>query len=256
MRKNNFFTGQPIFTQVLSLIPRSIVNRLVREYDADRYCKRFRSYDHLITMLYCIFHRCSSLREVITGMQASASRLKHLGISFSPRRSTLSDANERRAACFFEALYHQIYHRFYGGLPDSLKGKRVNNRLFIIDSTIISLFSAALKSTGSYGCNGRKKGGIKAHLLVRAKDNLPCFVRLTQGKDSDTSFLSHIALPAGSIVVMDKGYRSYQQFIKWTELQITWVSRLHGGTVFKIIKSRDIDSQQLQKGVQKDCLIE
>ena len=70
MSKSTFFTGQPIFNQILSLIPRSMVSSLVKEHKTDRYCKKFRSYDHLITMLYSVFHSCSSLREVITGMQA------------------------------------------------------------------------------------------------------------------------------------------------------------------------------------------
>jgi Transposase DDE domain/Domain of unknown function (DUF4372) len=256
MSKSTFFTGQPIFNQILTLIPRSIVSQLSRKHNTDRYCKKFRTYDHLITMLYCCFHRCSSLREVVTGMQASASRLQHLGINSTPRRSTLSDANERRTANFFEDLYHQVYKVYYGGLPDSLKRKRYLDKLFIIDSTIISLFSTAMKSTGSYGCNGKKKGGIKAHVLFRAKDNLPCFVRLTEGRKSDPSFLPLVNLPAGSIVVMDKGYRNYKQFIQWDKQKISWVTRLHGKTVYSIIESRTVDQAQEQLGVQQDLLIE
>ena len=256
MSKNTFFTGQPIFNQILSLIPRSIVVKLARQHKADRYCKKFRSYDHLITMLYCTLHQCSSLREVITGMQASASRLRHVGLLSTPRRSTLADANERRSALFFEDLYHLIYKRYYGDLPDSLKGKRLIDKLFIIDSTIISLFSTVMKSTGSYGCNGKKKGGIKAHVLLRAKDNLPCFIRLTEGKHGDGAFLPYVALPAGSIVVMDRGYRNFQQFIQWSKQQITWVSRLHVRSVYKIIESRPVDSLQNKDGIQKDLLIE
>lgn len=256
MHKNTFFTGQPIFNQLLSLIPRPVVARLVRQHQTDRYCKKFRSYDHLITMLYCTLHQCNSLREVITGMQASASRLRHLGLLFTPRRSTLSDANERRSAVFFEDLYHLIYKRYYGDLPDSLKGKHLIDKLFIIDSTIISLFSTVMKSTGSYGCNGKKKGGIKAHVLLRAKDNLPCFIRLTEGKQGDGSFLRHVSLPVGSIVVMDRGYRNFQQFIRWSQQQITWVSRLHVRTIYKVIESKPIDSIQKNAGVQKDLFIE
>jgi Transposase DDE domain/Domain of unknown function (DUF4372) len=233
-----------------------MVSQLSRTYKTDRYCKKFRTYDHLITMLYCCFHQCSSLREVITGMQASAGRLNHLGIINTPRRSTLSDANERRTAEFFEDLYHQVYKIYYGGLPDSLKRKRCMDKLFIIDSTIISLFSTAMKSSGSYGCNGKKKGGIKAHVLFRAKDNLPCFVRLTEGRKSDPSFLPFLSLPAGSIVVMDKGYRNYQQFMGWDKQKISWVTRLHAKSVYSIIESRPLDDRQQQSGVQQDLLID
>ena len=256
MPKSTFFTGQPIFNQLLCLIPRNMVSALVRQHKTDRYCKKFRSYDHLVTMLYCVFHGCSSLREVVTGMQAMSSRLAHLGVLSCPRRSTLADANGARTASLFEDLYHQIYRRYYGSLPDSLKGKKILNRLFVIDSTIISLFSTVMQSTGSYGLNGKKKGGVKAHLLVRAKDNLPCFIRLTPGKKGDSSFLPLVRLPEGSIVVMDRGYRNYQQLISWNEQKITWVSRLNARAVYKIVKLNALNSHQQSQGVQQDASIE
>jgi hypothetical protein len=137
-----------------------------------------------------------------------------------------------------------------------MKGRGLADKLFIIDSTIVSLFCTAMKSTGSYGCNGRKKGGVKAHVLLRAKDNLPCFIQLSEGKQSDSSFLPRIALPKGSIVVIDKGYRNFKQFISWSKQQITWVSRLHERTVYKIIHSQHIGEGVQQQGVRQDLLIE
>jgi len=256
MPKSTFFTGQPVFNQILSLIPRNMVTTLVKVHKTDRYCKKFRSYDHLVTMLYSVFHGCSSLREVITGMQAMSSRLAHLGVLSCPRRSTLADANEGRTASLFEDLYHKIYECYYGSLPDSLKSKKILDRLFVIDSTIISLFSTVMQSTGSYGLNGRKKGGLKAHLLVRAKNNLPCFIRVTHGKQGDSSFLPLVNLPVGSIVVMDKGYRNYQKLISWTEQKITWVSRLNARAVYKIVKLNALNSHQQSQGVQQDASIE
>lgn len=53
MNKSSFFTGQPILTQLLSLIPRSIVSDLSRQYSCDRYCKKFTSYDHRNTHAFC-----------------------------------------------------------------------------------------------------------------------------------------------------------------------------------------------------------
>lgn len=71
MPKDNFFTGQPVFTQLLSLIPRQMISRLSKRHAADRYCKSFMAYDHLVTMLYQGFFQCPSLRELITGLQAN-----------------------------------------------------------------------------------------------------------------------------------------------------------------------------------------
>ena len=108
-RKNMLFTGQPIFSQILQLIPRSMVGRLSSRHQSDRYVKTFKSWDHMVTMLYQGFFQCLSLRELITGLQANSERLRHLGLSNTPRRSTVADANIRRPAAFFEELYHAIY---------------------------------------------------------------------------------------------------------------------------------------------------
>lgn len=119
MSKPKHFTGQPIFTQLLCLIPRTTVSRLVRKYRADRYCKKFKSYDHLVTTLFSVWQQCTSLRELTTGMQACYGRLKHLGLLHTPRRATLCDANSRRPAGLFEELYHCLYQLHYGTLPDN-----------------------------------------------------------------------------------------------------------------------------------------
>lgn len=252
MGKSSFFSEKSVFNQILSFIPQAALLQLIEKHAADRYCKKFKTYDHLITMLYCAFHHCSSIREVIVGLQADPSQLLHLGLSYTPRKSTLADANERRSADFFQELYHFIYHHHYGRLAASLKGKAVPSRLFIVDSTIVSFFSSIMQSTGSFGMNGKKKGGIKAHVLVRAKDNLPCFVRLSDGKQNDNKFLPQLKLPAGSIVVMDKGYRNYKQLIHWTQSQVSWVSRLNQRAVYSISGSRALTEAQTRKGVKHD----
>lgn len=256
MSKPKHFTGQPIFTQLLSLIPRSTVNKLVRRYQADRYCKKFKSYDHLVTMLFSTLQQCTSLRELMTGMQACYGRLKHLGLTHTPRRTTLADANCRRPVGFFEELYHEIYQLHYGNLPDSLRGKTKLDRLFIIDATTVSLFSTVLAGSGSFGLNGKKKGGIKAHLLVRAKDNVPCFVRLTEAIQNDRKFLPYVQLPPGSIVVMDRGYNNYSQLRKWTSQKVIWITRPDARAVYSVIHEKPIDDKDASASIVSDYCIE
>jgi hypothetical protein len=126
----------------------------------------------------------------------------------------------------------------------------------MIDSTTITLFSTVMQGTGDNPQNGKKKGGAKAHVLVRAKDNLPCFIRISASKQSDNSLLPLVNLPVGSIIVMDRGYRSYKQFSSWTEQKITWVTRLQTGTVYKITSLNELNSYQQAQGVQQDAIID
>src|SRR4030066_497592 len=108
MDKTTSFPGQPVLGQILSLIPRQMVESLAKKHGTDRYYKTFRSYDHVVTMIFGIFSGCTSLREVITGMMAYGSRLLHLGLRHTPRRSTLAEANAKRDSCFFESLFHSL----------------------------------------------------------------------------------------------------------------------------------------------------
>lgn len=172
MAKSTFFTGQPVFSQLLNLISRADVQKSVRAFASDHYCKKFRTGDHLVVMLYAIFNRCTSIREVITGVMACHSKLLHLGLNYTIRRSTLSDSNSRRTSDVFEDIYKRLYARYHRFLPDSHSNK-FKGKLYIIDSTTISLFQEVLKAAGRNPVSGKRKGGIKAHTLVNADEDVP-----------------------------------------------------------------------------------
>lgn len=255
MPKSTYFTGQPILGQLLSLISRPKVEQLAKKHQANRYCKKFKAYDHLVTMLFSSFHHCSSLRELITGLQANSSRLAHLGIKYTPRKSTLADANKRRSAELFCDLFHSLRQRYYGFSPDSrLKGK-INDRLFIVDSTTITLFSQVFKACGNAMANGRKKGGVKAHTLIKAKDDVPCFVHITEATASDRRIMPILNLPPGSILVMDKGYNSYIPMAQWTKNNVTWVTRLNTVACYHVTQELDVSDKFKNNGVISDRLI-
>jgi hypothetical protein len=251
MHKSSFFTGQPIFGQLLKFIPRQVVKRIAADFQSDRYCKRFSTYDHLVCMLYGILNQCSSLREITTGMLAWEHRLLHLGISSHPRRSTISDANIRRRAEVFEAIYYTLFDRYSHFLSDSRCRSR-SSKLYIFDSTTITLFQEVLKAAGTTPANGKRKGGIKVHTLIRADQDVPCMIRFSPGAANDMRFLKDIHLPKGSLVVFDKGYNDYGAFNRFTAEGISWVTRLHQHLVYKVLQDNPITEAQYCKGVIND----
>ena len=255
MNKSKHFSGQPVMSQIIKLIPRQMINYLVRRHNCDYYYKRFRTYDHLVTMLYCCMHDCTSLREVTTGLQAHYNKFGHLNLKCIPRRSTLSDSNKRRNPEFFEDLYNNLYQLYYGSLPDSLAGKRKEQRLFIMDSTTISLYADILKGAGCYAANGKKKGGAKAHVLLNAENNLPQLINLSAGSRNDRIFMDRIQLPKGAILVFDRGYHKFSQWDDWNKQGISWVTRLINNEVFEVLNNRQVSDTQKQKGVLDDQII-
>jgi FOG: Transposase and inactivated derivatives len=251
MSKGTFFTGQPIFNQVLSHIPRGMISNISSNYNSDRYCKRFTTFDHLVTMLYSTFNQCTSLREVTTGLLAWETRIHHLGMRYHPRRSTISDANNRRNEKVFEGIYLGLLKRYGNFLSDSsMKGKK--KKLYIFDSTTISLFQEVLKGSGLTSMDGRRKGGIKVHTLIRSDQDIPCMIRFSAGAANDAQFLKEVALPQGSVIVFDKGYPDYNSYNRFTDQRISWVTRLRCKTVFKVIRNCTVNEVQYNQGVISD----
>jgi hypothetical protein len=255
MSKNTFFTGQPIFSQILSLVPKDKVLRIACNREADKYCKNFTTHAHLVTFLYAIFNRCESLREVITGLLAAEQKLNHLGLSHSPRRSTLSDANTRRSSDVFGEIYQMLYDKYRTVLPDSRTSRR-NKRTYLVDSTSIALFKEILKGTGGRSLKGKRKGGIKVHTLMRADEDVPQLIRYTARAAGDVPFLKAIKLPPGSILVFDRAYNNYSEWNRLNDEKITWVTRLRKDTSFRILKELPISQTQKDKGVVSIHLID
>jgi hypothetical protein len=254
MSKSTFFTGQPIFTQLLRYIPADLVARVALNHKADHYCKRFNSYDHLVTLLYATFNNCNSLREVTTGMLAWEHRLIHLGMKHFPRRSTISDANKRRSTDVFEQIYLKLLHRYSHFLSDSRFGKP-ESKLYIFDSTTITLFQDVLKASGLTPLNGKRKGGIKVHTLIKSDQDVPCMVSFSPAAAADSTFLKAVNLPKGSIIVFDLGYNHYGTLNRFTESGITWISRIRQRAVFQVTENRPVSTSQQQKGIVSDQFI-
>jgi transposase len=257
MGKNAFFIGQPILLQVLKLIPRDIVEEASKKFQSDRYVKSFTTYHHLVSMLYASLTNCQSLRELVTGLQVSHNKLLALGIDHTPRRSTIADANARRTEEIFEYIFHNLVKKHINYLPDSRTkpDTSLEDRLFIIDSSTITLFSNIIHGAGSYCANGKKKGGVKAHMLVKAAEDIPVFVRITEGKANDQNFMPHIKLPRGSYLVMDKAYANSNMLFKWDEKEMYWVSRMRHGSSYKVVKQLALTNEQRSNGIISDQII-
>ncbi len=248
------FSGQPVLSQILDVIPSSIINGANRKHKANRYYKRLPLRIHLVSLLYGVFSYCNGLREVCEGMLACEGKLAHLGLDKAPARSTLSDANNRRSYQVFETIYYGLLERYHCFISDSrLKGLSIRN-LKIIDSTTIQLFSEILRGVGRKRLDGsRKKGGIKVHALMDAFSGVTEFVRMTEAREHDRKFLYRLKLPEGSWVVFDKAYTVYRQFARWSREKVWFVTRMKDNASFHVTKVLvDRTRKKQVKGVLKE----
>ena len=224
---NKNLVGQPIFKQLIKLLPRDQFDILVKQCKTDRYYKSFYSWDQLVVMLFGIFSRCDSMGEVCDGMRALAGKLNYLGMDSSPSKSTAGDALRDRDNELFMLYYFALIEYFKPLLSVSRKEKISFEKFYAFDSTTIALFSDIMKGVGrNPKGEGKKKGGLKVHMLTDIHADTAIFAKISEAKMHDKKFLQHLNPSKGSMLVFDKAYNYYKQFAEWTEEGVYFVCRL------------------------------
>src|SRR5690554_1640671 len=227
--------GQPIFKQVMKMLPKEQFDLLVSKSGSDRYYKSFFSWEQLIVMLFGIFSRCDSMGEVCDGMRAMGGKLNYLGMDIAPSKSTAGDALRNRDNDIFKQYYFELIKYFKPLLSVSRKEKISFEKFYAFDSTTITLFSDVMKGVGrNPKGDGKKKGGLKVHMLTDVHADTAVFAKISEAKMHDKKFLQHLNPSKGSILVFDKAYNYYMQFAQWTDEDVFFVCRLKDNAKFEV----------------------
>jgi hypothetical protein len=252
------FVGQPIFKQIINLVNKVDMQGLIRKHNSDYYYKAFKTRTHLFTMLFGILSRCDSMNEICEGLRAMGGKLNHLGLDKAPAKSTACDGLRNRDSKFFEDLYFTLVKHYHSFLSDSRTYGLTFKEVLLIDSTTIRLFSNILKGVGrNPKGDGKKKGGLKVHMLIDAVQSVGRFIKITAAKVHDKNFLKSIELISHSMVVFDKAYNYYHQFALWTQNQVYFVTRIKSNAVYTVIEvKRSHYRKKGQAKVLSDEIIE
>ena len=255
MDKSTHFFGQSVFGQLISLIDNRLITEATTASKSDRYVKRFTTKDHLISMLFCAFAKCTSLREVSGAMLGLSGKTKHFQLQHIPKRSTLADANKRRDSSVFGSIYNKLLQQYGHHLSDSRIKDVINKQVEIFDSTTISLFKDILRCVGRNPENGRRKGGIKVHTVINVDETVPRMVWFTEAARNDHVLLEKLKLDANTIYVFDKGYNDYKAFRLFSDSQTGFVTRTKDNAAYDTIESCAI-GDEIHSGVLEDQIIE
>jgi hypothetical protein len=235
-----------LFGQLLRVFPRSEFQRAVLDHKAERYSKGFSSWDQFVAMLFCHLAQAHSLREICGGLQCCLGKLTHLGLRDAPKRSTLAYANEHRPWQLYQTILEQVVGKCHAVTRGKTKF-RFRNKLYSLDSTLIEL-SLQVFDWARYRFT---KGAAKLHLVLDHEGYLPVFADLTAGHVHDVNIARTLHFPPGSILIVDRGYYSYQLFGSWTQQDIFFVTRMKRPTQYCIRERR-----QPPRGVICDQIIE
>jgi hypothetical protein len=252
------FVGQPIFKQIINLTDAIDIKGIVQRHHADYYYKAYKSRTQLIVMLFGILSRCDSMHEICEGLRAMGGKLNHLGLQKAPAKSTASDGLRNRPSKFFEDVYFSLVDRYKSFLSDSRTFGLTFKEVLLIDSTTIKLFSDILKGVGrNPQGDGKKKGGLKVHMLIDAVESVGRFIKITEARSHDKNFLRSLELISHSMLVFDKAYNYYHQFALWTQRQVYFVTRLRKNAVYRVVETNRYHYRKKgQAKVLRDEIIE
>lgn len=260
MAKNTNLAGQPVLCQLLSFLPREIVDACVSEHASDRYYKTMTTYKQLVFILYGVVTKSHSLNTLCKNLLFLEDKLTYLGIDKLPAVSTLSDANINRSSDVFATIYHQLYQHYKETLNPAhcsfQEDKLDVSKVAVFDSSTITLFVDIFKGAGRNSLTGKKKGGLKIHTKMPLTGFVPDLVHITEAACNDKSFLGQLEVEKGGIYVFDKGYVNYQKWAEWTMKEVFFVTRLNENADYEVLSGQpNHTSEYADGGIISDQII-
>lgn len=231
------YTGQLIFAQLMDLVPRHEFNACVRRYRGERRVRSMSCRDQFLAMAFAQLTYRESLRDVETCLRALGSKRYHAGFRGPISRSTLADANERRDWRIYHDFAQVLIRRARQLYTDEPLAMALQQTVYALDSTLIEL----CLSLFPWAHSQRQKAAIKLHTLLDTRGNIPCFVRVSPAKTSDSSVLDHLSPEGGSFYVMDRGYNDFARLLRWTQAGAFFVVRCRSNITFLRGPSQAVD---------------
>ena len=223
-----------IFSQLLQLFPRNEFQGAVVKHQAERHARGFSCWGQFIAMLFCQLGRAHSLSEITQGLAASEGKLKHLGLSQAPAKSTLAYANQHRPWELYQTVFLQLLGRCQAVATSRQRKFHFKNKLLSLDASIVDL-SLEMYDWAHFR---RTKGAVKLHLLLDHDGYLPSFAVLTEGKVHEIRVARQLRFDPGTILVVDRGYTDYDWFATLTQQGVWFVTRMKDNADYLVVEDR------------------
>lgn len=175
------------FGEILKLLPRAQISKLVGKRNADHRRKSFLTWDHLVAMLGAQLSGVGSLRDVENLFDAHRSAHYHLH-SKGVKKSTLGDANKNRDY----QIFADIAQLLIAG-ANAWRGK-TKQLLSALDSSPIQLDGRGHEWADQ---------GLKLHLLLTPSNGAIDYAQVTDMNVNDITDAQSLPLEAGRIYVFD-----------------------------------------------------
>src|SRR5499426_2331235 len=203
-----------IFGRLLEPINRRQFQAAVDRLDADAYDKSFKSWDHLVALIYAQLSGASGLRGLIAGFNANAHHHYHLGVG-ELARSTLGDANARRPTAVFAQTLAMLVEQ-----ADRRTRQEGSAMVRLIDASPIPLGEVCKWTRW----NGRCRG-MKMHVVYDPTTDVPHCIEITPANINDVEVGRQVRIEPGMTYVYDKGYCRFDWWRKINDSRAFFVTR-------------------------------
>lgn len=240
-----------LFAQIVTHLDRQKFKKIVSRYQSDKHAKGYDSWTQLISMLFCHFGKCQSLRDISNGLRCATGNLNHLGVGRAPSKSSISYQNKNRTWLVFRDYYYQLKKSLGQQATGWGKELHIKSKIFLLDSSTITL----CLSLFDWARYTHEKGAVKLHTLLDDEDRLPSCLYITDGSHSDNTGAYGMPVPCGSMVVADRGYMDFSLFEDWDSRGIFFVVRHRADIHFDSIREYELPDD-IDQHILKDELIE
>ena len=203
-------SGRYILSQVLELVHRQTLDRLVQRYDAESKVRHFGCRQQLICMAFAQLTWREGLRDIATCLNARGEALYHLGFRERVAKSTLADANEQRDWRLWEDLAKGLMRKARVLYAGEDLGLELENTVYALDSTTIDL-SLSLFPWADFRST---KAGIKMHTQLDLRGPIPTCIHISGARNVDVHWLDDLLFEAGAFYVMDRAYMDFARLAR------------------------------------------
>jgi putative transposase len=222
-----------IFASLLEPIDRRQFQHVVDGLGGNAYDKSFKSWDHLVALIYAQLSGAEGLRGVVAGFNANPHHHYHLGTD-TLSRSTLSDANARRPPGIFAQVFEML-----SASADRRTRSEGAEMVRLIDASPIPLGKVCKWAKW----NGRIRG-MKLHVVYDPLADVPSCVEITPANVNDIEIGRQVPIQAGTTYVFDKGYCRFDWWQKINDCGAFFVTRRKTRIRLRAIKHRTISKRK------------
>lgn len=226
-----------VFSQVLQYLPKLQFQKFVRKYRGDHRVRRLNCWTWFGALLFGQLTGHNAIRAIARSFQTFREGFKTLGFQ-RVCRSTLAEANERRPLPILEAMFYFLLQMAQLQAPKA--GFRFKGPIWAMDSTTISLCLELCPWARFH----HGKGAFKLHTAIDLAGDLPQFALITPGRVHDIKAIRALEFPAGTTLIVDRGYVDYRWMWSLTESGVWFVTRMKDNCRHKVRECRRVNRTQ------------